>query len=124
MDFWHDFFEIYAIITTSKTIGRVLSTGTAATAITFNSVWGGIRVNSIDMIKNGILTLYKTNPNIHVNVSINNPKVKLTNRTAVIKGVYPHVFQIEDNNGSFKGRHTFQYVDVLTGNVEILELPR
>ena len=80
-------------------------------------------MNSFNLIKKGILTLYKTNPNIHVNVTISNPKVNLKNRSAVIKGVYPHVFQIEDRNGNSVNCHTVSYIDVLTGNVEILELP-
>ncbi len=81
-------------------------------------------MNAIDMIKNGIHTLYKTNPNIHVNMTINSPKVKLKNRAAVIKGVYPHVFQIEERGDSSKNLHTMQYTDVLTGTIEILELSR
>ena len=81
-------------------------------------------MNSFDLIKKGILTLYKTNPNIHVNVTISNPKVNLKNRPVVIKGVYPHVFQIEDRSGSPNACHTISYIDILTGNVEILELPK
>ncbi len=35
-------------------------------------------------------------PYIHINISISNPKVTLNNVPVIIKGVYPHIFQIED----------------------------
>ena len=80
-------------------------------------------MNTIDSIKKGIHTLYKTNPNIHVNVSISNKKVNLRNKAAVIKGVYPHVFRIQNSSDS-RECYTLQYIDVLTGTIDILELPR
>ncbi len=82
-------------------------------------------MNSIETIKNRIAILYKTNPNIHVNVSLASPrtkKVKLYNQPAVIKGVYPNVFQIEERISGISRYHTHQYVDVLTKSIEILEL--
>ena len=79
-------------------------------------------MNSIDIIKNGIRMLYKTNPNIHVNVSLATPKLNLRNQSVLIKGVYPHVFQIEERGAEHLVCHTLQYVDVLTKNIEILEL--
>ena len=82
-------------------------------------------MNTIDTIKNRIAILYKANPNIHVNVSLGSPrtkKTKLYNQPAVIKGVYPNVFQIEEMTSGISKRHTHQYVDVLTKNIEILEL--
>ena len=79
-------------------------------------------MNSIDLINAEIMSLYKTSPHIHVNISLGNPKQFLRNTPAVIKAVYPHVFQLEDCSASSSGCHTFQYVDILTNNIEIIEL--
>ena len=79
-------------------------------------------MNSIDLIKSKILSMYKTNSRVHVNISMGNPKKYLRNIPAVIKAVYPHVFQLEDCSANSSGCHTFQYVDVLTKNIEIIEL--
>lgn len=76
----------------------------------------------LDIIKSKIQKLYKYNPNIHINVSLTSPKVHLKNEPVVIKGVYPHIFQIEERSTGSPKSHTFQYTDVLQRNVEILEM--
>ena len=76
-------------------------------------------MKTLEMIKFKVRKLYDTDPNVHINVSINNPKVHLKNEPAVIRGVYPHVFTIEMQQ---HGRQTLQYTDLLTKNVEIIEL--
>ena len=53
-------------------------------------------MTSLNIIKSKIQRLYKTNPDIHINVAITSPKVNLKNEPVVIKGVYPHIFQIEE----------------------------
>ncbi len=79
-------------------------------------------MNSIDIIKSGLQSLYKTNPDIHVNVSLNTPIINLINRSVILIGVYPHIFRVEDHYGGRCEQYTLQYVDVLTKNIEILEL--
>ena len=79
-------------------------------------------MNSIDIIKSGLQSLYKNNPSIHVNVSLNTPKISLRNKPVLLIGVYPHVFRIEDRSGGIAEQYTLQYVDVLTRNIEIMEL--
>ncbi len=79
-------------------------------------------MNSIDIIKSKIKSLYETNPSIHVNVSLNTPKISLKNKPVLLIGVYPHVFRIEDRSSGRAEQHTLQYVDVLTKNIEIVEL--
>lgn len=76
----------------------------------------------LDIIKSGIERLYKTNPNIHINVTMSSPRINLKNEPVVIKGVYPHIFQIEEQSTGTSKRHTLQYTDVLMHRVEILEL--
>ncbi len=79
-------------------------------------------MTSLDIIKSKIQKLYKTNPNIHINVAMTRPKVELKNEPVVIKGVYPHVFQIEEQSSGFLRRYTLQYTDVLLHQIDILEL--
>lgn len=82
-------------------------------------------MNSIDRIKGGIAGLYKSNPAVHVNVTLTPSRAKKTtlcNQPVVITGVFPNVFQIEEYSSGTPKRYTHQYVDVLTKNIEILEL--
>lgn len=79
-------------------------------------------MNSLDVIKMKIQKLYKTNPRIHINVVLSNPRVNLRNEQVVITGVYPHIFQIEAQSGPEPRAYTLQYSDVLIGRIEILEL--
>ena len=79
-------------------------------------------MNSLDIIKSKIQKLYKTNPNIHINVAITSPKINLKNESVVIKGVYSHIFQIEERGSGTPKCHTLQYTDVLLHHVEIAEL--
>lgn len=78
--------------------------------------------HTIETIKKGIQELYDTAPHIHVNVTMRHPKVSVQNGEAVIKGVYPNIFQIEETDNGYKRCHSVQYNDVLIGRVEILEL--
>ncbi len=77
----------------------------------------------MEQIKRGIEKLYKTNPNIHISVNRIHPKIVVDTVPAKIVGVYKNIFQIEEC-GSCKmlTRHTFQYGDVLIGQVRIDEL--
>ncbi len=79
-------------------------------------------MTSLDAIRAEIKRLYETNPNIHMNVSMINPRVTLSNEPVIIKGVYPHIFQIEEHSGGTPKNYIIQYADVLTGHIEIAEL--
>lgn len=79
-------------------------------------------MNALDVIKYKIKKLYNTNPNIHVNVSITRSKVALKNEPAIIKNIYPHIFQIEEHSSGAPRCHTLQYSDILTKQIEIVEL--
>lgn len=79
-------------------------------------------MTSLDIIKSKIQKLYKTNPNIHINVAITSPKANLKNEPVVIKGIYPHIFQIEERRSSSPKCHTIQYTEVLLHHIEIVEL--
>lgn len=79
-------------------------------------------MNSLDEIRAKIKDLYDTNPNIHVNVSTTGPKISLTDVPVVITGVYPHIFQVEEQESGKAKSYTLQYSDVLTKHIEIIEL--
>lgn len=79
-------------------------------------------MNSLDIIKSKIQRLYKSNPNVHINIAITNPKINLKNEPVVIKGVYPHILQIEERSSGSPKCHTLQYTEVLLHHIEIVEL--
>lgn len=79
-------------------------------------------MTSLDIIKSKIQKIYKTNPNIHINIALTSPKVNLNGEPAVIKGVYSHIFQIEEQSTGSLKCHTLQYTDVLSHHIEIAEL--
>lgn len=77
---------------------------------------------SLDLIKNQVKKLYQTHPKIHINVSMTHPRIRLKNEPVTITNVYPHIFQIEEYSNGFPKCHTLQYTDILTKQIEILEL--
>lgn len=79
-------------------------------------------MNEIQQIRQRILERYQLDPKIRINVSIANPKLHLNNVPVEITGVYANIFQIEETTDRTARRHTLQYTDVLTHNIEILDL--
>lgn len=79
-------------------------------------------MNALDVIREKIQERYDTNPQIRINVSLTRPNIRLKNEPVTIKGVYPHIFMIEDQNGGANKTHSLQYSDVLIGSIEILDL--
>lgn len=78
-----------------------------------------VKMSALDMIRTQVKNLYETSPAVHVNVTFNTPKVSLHNEPVVIKNIYPHIFRVEDRKHK---SYTLTYNDVLTKNVEILEM--
>ena len=81
---------------------------------------GGL-MNRIDAIRHKIEQLYKTHPQIHLNVSYTHPKVLLKNEPVTIQAVYPHIFEVEETSHGFSNLKSIQYTDVLTKNIEVVE---
>lgn len=75
-----------------------------------------------DYIKKKIEALYNENPVIHISVTMNSPKVRLENEEVTLKGVYSHLFRIEEKTSGTPKSHTFQYSDILTNQIIIAEL--
>ncbi len=77
-------------------------------------------MSSLELIKEQIQSFYRANQEIRVNVSLNTPKLSLTNAKVKITGVYPHIFQIEEYESGKPRRHTLQYTDILIKHIVIL----
>lgn len=78
-------------------------------------------VYELQHVRQYISERYRSNPNIHINVSLRQPKLILHNVPVKITGAYAHIFQIEDRSSGQVKQHTLQYADVLTHNIEILD---
>ncbi len=79
-------------------------------------------MNTIDAARSQIQQLYRTHPDVHVNVVLRNPRSLLTNVPVVIKEVYPHVFKVEDRSAGLPRTYVHQYGEMITKEIEILEL--
>ena len=80
-------------------------------------------MTQLDMIKRKVAFLYSVSPKIHVNVRFNHPRLELKNDIVEIKGVYKNICSIEEYTTGVPRTHSLQYVDILTGNFEIIENP-
>ena len=76
----------------------------------------------LQIIKSKVKALYDINPNIHVSLSVNYSRAHLKKIKAVITGIYPNIFTAEVNVSGVKEHYNFQYVDILTGALEIAEM--
>lgn len=79
-------------------------------------------MNTVDYIKSEIKRLYETAPNVHINVKMAHSKAIEAGTPAKIVGIYKNIFQMEEDCKGKAFRHTFQYGDVLIGQVVIQEL--
>ena len=79
-------------------------------------------MNTLNAIKARVQTLYRTNPNIHMNVTIPGSKIHLKKHPVTITSVYPNIFSVEDRTTDPTSTHIVQYVELMMGYVEILEL--
>lgn len=79
-------------------------------------------MNSIDHIKRSIESLYKSDPNIHISINRLHPRLNVEKSPAKIVGVYKNIFQVEAREGVKLPVRTFQYGEVLIGQVSIEEL--
>lgn len=79
-------------------------------------------MDTVEYIKSGIKQLYENSPTIHISVKMSHPKVIVECTPVVISGVYKNIFQVEEIGKGHLARHTFQYGDVLIGQVVIEEL--
>ncbi len=79
-------------------------------------------MTAIEKIKTGICKLYEKGEVIHITITLTHPRINLKEAPAEIKGVYPHVFRVEEHGVPNPKGYTLQYTDLLTNNVKISEL--
>ena len=79
-------------------------------------------IYNLQQIRQRILERYRRDPNIRVNVSLRQPRLHLNDVPMKITGVYRHIFQVEETSSGQLKRHALQYADVLTHDIELLDL--
>lgn len=79
-------------------------------------------IYELQQIRQRILERYQSDPNIRINVSLRQPRLHLNNVPVKITGVYRHIFQVEEDSSGQSKRHALQYADVLTHDIELLDL--
>lgn len=72
----------------------------------------------VDAVKSHVEEYYRSGKALTINVSIKRPRVELNAVKVYVRGVYPHIFRIETEN---KENYSLQYIDILTGKIEIIE---
>ena len=78
-------------------------------------------MNALETIRAKIKARYEENPNIHMNIALTSPRISLANQAVTLKGVYPHIFRIEEYSTGEPRCYSLQYNDVLCGQIEITE---
>ena len=78
-------------------------------------------IYELQQIRQRISERYLSDPNIRINVSLQQPRLHLNNVPVKITGVYRHIFQVEEVSPGPPKRHALQYTDVLTHDIELLD---
>ena len=79
-------------------------------------------IYELEQIRRRISERYRSDPNIRINVSLRQLRLHLNNVPVKITGVYRHIFQVEETSSGQPKRHALQYTDVLTHDIELLDL--
>lgn len=79
-------------------------------------------IYELQQIRQRISERYLSDPTIRINVSLWQPRLHLNNVPVKITGVYRHIFQVEEVSSGPPKRHALQYTDVLTHDIELLDL--
>ena len=79
-------------------------------------------IYELQQIRQRISERYRSDPNIRINVSLRQPRLHLCDVPVRITGVYRHIFQVEEDSSGQPKRHALQCADVLTHDIELLDL--
>jgi len=79
-------------------------------------------IYELQQIRQRISERYRSDPNIRINVSLRQPRLHLNNVPVKITGVYRHIFQVEEDSSGQPKRHALQYADVLTHDIDLLDI--
>lgn len=75
---------------------------------------------SAEEMRKMVEDLYGRTPRIHINLNL--ARKKLSNVEVLIKSVHPRFFIIEHDDGGYIAKYTVRYDELLTSEVEVLEL--
>ena len=91
----------------------------------FYAMGGGkVVLNDIEVVRAKIKFLFRKQIDIHISFSATRSKLNTKHYTAIVTGVYPNLFTAQVHGDDGITTKTFQYIDVLTGWVEIEELEK
>ncbi len=79
-------------------------------------------IYELQQIRQRISERYRSDPNIRINVSLRQPRLHLNNVPVKITSVYRYIFQVEEDSSGQPKRHALQYADVLTHDIELLDI--
>ena len=79
-------------------------------------------IYEFQQIRQRISERYRSDPNIRINVSLRQPRLHLNNVPVKITSVYRYIFQVEEDSSGQPKRHALQYADVLTHDIELLDI--
>ena len=79
-------------------------------------------IYELEQIRQRISERYQRDPGIRVNISLRRPRLQLRDVPVKITGVYRHIFQVEEALHGQPRRYALQYADVLTHDIELLDL--
>lgn len=80
-------------------------------------------MNQIEIVKSNILALYRSQQVVHASIRTQRSATENQDlHKIVVKAVYTNIFVVEDMNAPKPQTYTFQYVDVITKDIDIKEL--
>ena len=79
-------------------------------------------IYELEQIRRRISERYRSDPNIRIKVSLRQPRLHLRDVPVKITCVYRHILQVEETSSGKPKRHALQYADVLTHDIELLDI--
>lgn len=79
-------------------------------------------MNTLEYIKNRIKELYESGEPVHIELRIAHSRLRSCGMPARITGVYKSIFAVETEENGQPEKRTYQYSDVLIGQISIAEL--
>ncbi len=78
-------------------------------------------MTAMEKIKARVKELFLLGDKIHVTITLSHPRIHLNDAPCIIKGVYPHIFVVEQIGADIPSSYSLQYTDLLTECVKIKE---
>lgn len=75
--------------------------------------------NNLLAVKEEIKKHYKKGVRVHVDLGRN----KSADFTGVLSGVYPALFTVQPDDGSYRGKTAYSYAEILCGKVKVSGRP-